>query len=67
MGQDIRDMLKGQKPEQPKLSDGHEMRLAKKMVQSLPKKKRKTNLFMAKNCCCYYCLFWVRIYYLSEF
>ncbi|MBL4663269.1 MAG: hypothetical protein JKY22_06890, partial [Flavobacteriaceae bacterium] len=48
MGQDIRDMLKGQKPEQPKLSDGHEMRLAKKMVQSLPKKKEKPTFLWLK-------------------
>lgn len=41
MGQDIRNMLKNEKPEQPKLSDGHEMRFAKKLEQSFPKKNKK--------------------------
>jgi len=48
MGQDIRNMLKNEKPEQPTLSDGHEMRFAKKLEQSFPKKDEKPTFFWLK-------------------
>ncbi|MEM7086382.1 MAG: hypothetical protein AAF489_09380 [Bacteroidota bacterium] len=48
MGQDIRNMLKDQKPEQPSLRDGHEMRFAKRLEQSFPKKNKKPSLLWLK-------------------
>ena len=36
MGQDIRDMMKGDTPEQTKLSKGHEARFEKKLQQAFP-------------------------------
>lgn len=48
MGQDIRNMLKEEKPEQPKLQDGHEMRFAKKLEQSFPKKEKKPTFLWLK-------------------
>ena len=36
MGQDIRDMMKGHTPEQPKLSKGHEARFEKKLQEAFP-------------------------------
>jgi len=48
MGQDIRNMLKEGKPEQPKLQDGHEMRFAKKLAQSFPKKEEKPTFLWLK-------------------
>ena len=48
MGQDIRNMLKNEKPEQPTLGDGHEMRFAKKLEQSFPKQEKKPTFLWLK-------------------
>jgi len=48
MGQDIRNMLKNEKPEQPTLGDGHEMRFAKKLEQSFPKRNKKPTFLWLK-------------------
>ena len=48
MGQDIRNMLKNEKPEQSRLSDGHEMRFAKKLEQAFPKKNNKPTFLWLK-------------------
>jgi hypothetical protein len=48
MGQDIRNMLKEEKPEQSNLQDGHEMRFAKKLEQSFPKKEEKPTFLWLK-------------------
>ncbi len=43
MGQDIRDMMKDHRPEQPKLSKGHEARFEKKLQQAFPNRQEKNN------------------------
>ena len=48
MGRDIRKMMKDYTPEQTKLSEGHEMRFAKKLKQSFPKENKKTSFFWLK-------------------
>jgi len=48
MGQDIREMMKGHEPKGSKLGQGHEMRFAKKLEQSFPKKNRKPSFFWLK-------------------
>jgi len=48
MGQDIRNMLKNEKPEKSALSDGHEMRFAQRLEQSFPKKNKKPTFLWLK-------------------
>jgi len=48
MGQDIRNMLKEGASDHPKLSDGHEMRFAKKLEQAFPKKEKKPSFLWLK-------------------
>jgi hypothetical protein len=43
MGQDIRDMMKDHRPEQTKLSKGHEARFEKKLQQAFPNRQEKNN------------------------
>jgi archaellum component FlaC len=48
MGRDIRKMMKDHVPESSRLDEGHEMRFAKKLQQSFPKKNKKPSFFWLK-------------------
>lgn len=48
MGQDIRDLLKDQTLQKPKLAAGHEERFANKLEQSFPKQKKRTTFLWLK-------------------
>ena len=48
MGQDIRDMIKGHRPEQPKIPKGHEARFEGKLRQAFQKNDKRTSFFWLK-------------------
>ncbi len=48
MGRDIREMMNDRVPEPSRLPEGHELRFAKKLQQSFPKKNKKPSFFWLK-------------------